>query len=138
MIKNDHRLYTPSTLYFKYHAPFQDTEHHRERATSLCHQLLYLSNAVSDFLSKKTKKKKQVCVCVSFAGRPGPCHAMSLQSPRLRHYRSKHQIRYMPSKKVFIMCCIHMRKDMRLSRSLVIVHNIIIYIIIYIIVYNSI
>jgi len=76
-------------------------QHHRERDVSL-HQLLYYSVAVY--------RKKKVCVCVSFAGRPGPCHAMSLQSPRLRHYRSKHQIRYMPSKKVFSMCCIQWEK----------------------------
>jgi len=76
-------------------------QHHRERDASL-HQLLYYPVAVY--------RKKKVCVCVSFAGRPGPCHAMSLQSPRLRHYRSKHQIRYMPSKKVFSMCCIQWEK----------------------------
>lgn len=40
------------------------------------------------------KKKKHFCVCVSFAGRPEPCHAMSLQNPRLRHYRSNRQTRY--------------------------------------------
>lgn len=95
VIKSDHRLLL---RYLKYHAPFQDTASSRARCLSTSTTLL--PNPVAVY------RKKKVCVCVSFADRPDPCHAMSLQSPRLRHYRSKHQIRYMPSKRVFSMCCI--------------------------------
>lgn len=52
------------------------------------------TTSIVDLLEKTGRKKKHFCVCVSFAGRPEPCHAMSLQNPRLRHYRSNRQTRY--------------------------------------------
>ncbi|XP_011642478.1 uncharacterized protein LOC105430558 [Pogonomyrmex barbatus] len=76
VIKSDHRL---SPTLSRVSSAFSGYRHHRDRDVSL-HQLLYYPVAVY--------RKKKVCVCVSFAGRPGPCHAMSLQSPRLRHYRT--------------------------------------------------
>lgn len=58
------------------------------------HYICFSTTSIVDLLEKTGRKKKHFCVCVSFAGRPEPCHAMSLQNPRLRHYRSNRQTRY--------------------------------------------
>lgn len=68
VIKNDHRLLP--TLYFKYHAPFQDTA--SSRARCLFTSTTLLSNAVAVY------RKKSLCVCIFCrSARPLPCDVVA-------------------------------------------------------------
>jgi len=68
-LKNDHRLL--STLYFKYHAPFQDTA--SSRARCLFTSTTLLSNAIAVY-----RKKKSLCVCIFCrSARPLPCDVVA-------------------------------------------------------------